>query len=432
MGLADDEDPARATVARGYPNRSYSPARLRDWYHFIQQLDESYFVEMRRFLKEDLGVKCPVTGTIGLGPLGTLSQSKMDFVDSHAYWDHPRFTHGNWSNTDWTEKNQPMVDNPADGTLWALAATRVLGKPFTVTEYNHSAPNDWQAECVPMIASFASAQDWDAVFLFAYSHDNRYKTKDHTVSFFDFEGNPQKMNLLPIGARIFLGGAVKPLSARRIVYASDQQMMGTASKDYYDIWPFARDVLGVTPAELMSSRVYLSFEGAGADARPESAGSVIQWTGDGPGTGTGRFIVRDPGAAVFVGFANGPLPVDLGDVRIERLQTPFATLTVVPTEPAAKLESAKRLLITAVARGGNTGMQWDASRHTVRDHWGSAPPLVEVVRASISIAGNRPVTVYALTPDGSRGEKMPPRQEKGRTIIDLGSVDTIWYELERQ
>jgi hypothetical protein len=431
-GLADDEDPAGSSVARGYPNRSYSPARLRDWYRFTQQTDEAYFVEMRRFLKEDLGVKCPVTGTIGLGPLGTLSQSKMDFLDAHAYWDHPQFTHGNWSNTDWIEKNQPMVDNPAGATLWGLAATRVAGMPFTVTEYNHSAPNDWQAECVPMIASFAALQDWDAVFLFAYSHDNRYKARDHTVSFFDFEGNPQKMDLLPAGARIFLGGAVTPLAAQRTVHASDDQMLGTASNYYYDIWPFARDVLHVTPADLMTSRLYLSFGDGSPGTPPGGVDTNLRWTGDGAGTGTGRFIVSGPGAAVFVGFANGPMPVDLGSVRVEKLDTPYATLTVVPKNTAEQLTQARSLLITAVARGGNTGTQWDPSRHTIHDHWGAAPPMVEVVHGTISITGDRPTSVYALTPDGKRGAKVPSRHGNGRTVIDLGSENTIWYEVERE
>ena len=429
--LADNEDPIQGTVPRGYPNYGYSPARLRDWYRFVQEIDQAYFVEMRRFLKEDVGVKCPVTGTIGLGPLGTLSQSHMDFVDAHAYWDHPQFTRGSWSNTDWIENNRPMVDNPSGGTLWGLAATRVADKPFTVTEYNHSAPNDWQAECVPMIATYAALQDWDAVFLFAYSHDNNYQAKDHTVSFFDFEGNPLKMELLPAGARIFLGNAAAPLAHERTVHASDELMLETASTYYWDIWPFARDVLHVTTHDALSRRLYLNFEGRPSGGPPYLADTRVSWTSDGPDTGTGRFVLRDARAAVFVGFAHGPMPVDLGQVRIEKLQTPFVALTVVPQQSGESIAHAKCLLVTAVARGGNTGTHWDATRHTVRDRWGSAPPLVEIVHTTISITGDRPLTAYALTPQGTRGAKVPSSQESGRTLIELGSEKTICYELVR-
>ena len=104
----------------------------------------------------------------------------MDFVDAHAYWEHPQFPRRQWDMTDWEIPNTPMVDDPAGATLWGLAATRVAGKPFTVTEYNHPAPNDWQAECMPMIATYAALQDWDGVFLFDYvdSHKKYEKARD--------------------------------------------------------------------------------------------------------------------------------------------------------------------------------------------------------------------------------------------------------------
>ena len=64
-----------------------------------------------------------------------------------------------------------MSDDPAGATLFPLAASRLAGKPFTVSEYNHSAPNDYQAECIPQLASFAAAQAWDGVWVYSYAHD---------------------------------------------------------------------------------------------------------------------------------------------------------------------------------------------------------------------------------------------------------------------
>ena len=45
----------------------------------------------------------------------------------------------------WTTRPTPRCGS--------LAATRVAGKPFTVTEYQHPAPNDWAAECIPEIST---------------------------------------------------------------------------------------------------------------------------------------------------------------------------------------------------------------------------------------------------------------------------------------
>jgi hypothetical protein len=77
-------------------------------------------------------------------------------------------------------------------------------------------------------------------------------------------------------------------------------------------------------------------------------------------------------------------------------------------------------------------MKWDASRRTVSDQWGAAPPLVEVVGATINIPSPRPLTAFALTPEGTRGAKLPTSTKDGRTTITLGSEKTIWYELVRQ
>ncbi|MFI5382186.1 MAG: carbohydrate binding domain-containing protein, partial [Tepidisphaerales bacterium] len=175
VGLRTDEDPAAGSVAVCKKGQPFASLRLRDWHRFLQEIDEKYFVGMYSFLKKDLGVKCAVTGTIAYGPLGTIGQAKMDFVDQHSYWEHPHFPRRQWDMNDWVINNKPMSDSPQGSTMAGLVTTRVLGKPYTVTEYQHSAPNEWQAECMPMIATIAAAQDWDGVFIFAYSHNQNYK-----------------------------------------------------------------------------------------------------------------------------------------------------------------------------------------------------------------------------------------------------------------
>jgi hypothetical protein len=42
-------------------------------------------------------------------------------------------------------ENESMV-NQKGGTLSGLALQRVAGKPFTVTQYNHAAPNTYSSE----------------------------------------------------------------------------------------------------------------------------------------------------------------------------------------------------------------------------------------------------------------------------------------------
>lgn len=428
--LSADEDPARGTVRRGNANGTH--ARSRDWYDFLQQTDEAYFVGMSRFLKEELGVQCPITGTIGLGPLGTESQSTMDFVDAHAYWDHPEFPHRSWDMRDWTIRNKPMVDDPTGATLWELAATRVAGKPFTVTEYNHAAPNEWQAECVPMIASFAAAQDWDGVFLFDYVGDDQYE-RTHTTGYFDIEGNPLKMATIPLAARLFIGGAVPPFARRHVVAPTRDVMLNTASRFYFTLWPFVHDTQQVDWPIPLREQLSIQFENDNTVATPGNAPEPgIAWTSSGPDSGTGRYVVAAPGAFVFAGFASGEFPIRAGSVSIEKLETPFATIMVAPADPSKEIASADRLLVCAIARGSNSGMKWDAARRTVSMRWGNAPSLVEIVHATLAITGDRPLAAFALTPEGTRGASVPVTVQGNRTLVHLGERSTLWYELERK
>jgi len=122
-----------------------SPARTLDRMRFLAETEKAYFDDMRAFIRKELGSKALVTGTIVFGPLGLYAQSDMDFIDGHAYWQHPRFPNKPWDSGDWLISQKAMTDHPTEAPLFRLAAQRLRGKPYTVSEYNHPAPLDSQA-----------------------------------------------------------------------------------------------------------------------------------------------------------------------------------------------------------------------------------------------------------------------------------------------
>lgn len=453
-GLRTSEDPAAGSVTRGGLGGADAPVRNRDWYAFLQATDEAYFVGMRDWLRSELGVKAPITGTIGLGMLGTKSQSKMDFVDSHAYWDHPHFPRRQWDQSDWEIKNKPMVDDPAGAALWTLAATRVWGKPFTVTEYNHAAPNDWQAECVPMVMAYAAAQDWDAVYLFDYTGGTDY-AKPNTRNFFSVEGNVAKMAALPLAARMFHLGVQRAVDDR-VIDVADEEALDTAPRHFFQQWSFLRDERKLTWREALSRRVKVRF-GSPQQDPPEffhPAESPIDWSAG--GAGTGRFVAYGRAAGAFVGFAGGPMPVGLGVARLTKLESPFAAIQIVAADPVAAAAAAAaktpegapdmkkvlagpdRLLVSAVARQSAAGMTWNADRTSVGTKWGKSPAKIEVVRGEIELASAKPIEVWALGPDGKRLKQVPAtfKPGKGGTAstaqFPLGTEPTVWYEVVRK
>ena len=70
------------------------------------------------------------------------------------------------------------------------APTRILGKPFTITEYNYCPPNKFRGDGGVMMGAYASLQDWDALYRFAWSHSRDGMFGNHAVRGFDICRDP--------------------------------------------------------------------------------------------------------------------------------------------------------------------------------------------------------------------------------------------------
>ena len=188
-----------------------------DFVDFLYQLDGRYFDAMHSFLKNELGCKHPVKGTQVDAYSSYFSQARCDYIDSHGYWQHPSFPHKPWDQADWTVDNSPMVDHGAEVVV-ELAARRVRGMPFNVSEYCHPAPSTYCAEQVPTIALLGAMQDWDGVVFHCWQ-ESTYDWRHHKVerlpadridSWFNMAQHPVKLVTLPFGALAFRRGDVAP------------------------------------------------------------------------------------------------------------------------------------------------------------------------------------------------------------------------------
>jgi len=399
------EDPANDSVTILAAGDPASAARAADWLRFLQATEQTFYSGMRDYLKNDLHVQAPVTGTIAFGAIGLLNQANMDYVDAHSYWDHPQFPHKQWDMRDWRINNMPLSDHPERSTMAGLAACRVAGKPFTVTEYNHADPNEWASECVPMLAATAALQDWDGVFLFAYTHDTNYQ-KDHSSGFFDIEGNPGKLAFMPLAYRMMVDGAIKPLPAvRRVGISADQ------------VFAPGRNL--PTPHDIFAARYEMSFEEvrsvAAANAAPQ-----IDWQAQ--GSGSGSFAGSWDSAGVFTGFPKDNQVIALGPVKLEQIHTPFISALLTPMDPSKPDD----YLLAMVGRTTNTDMQWDANRHTLTNRFGKAPALVETVSATLICPEG--FAVYPIDDAGKAAEALP---KTAGNRVDLSAAKAVWYRIAK-
>ena len=184
---------------------SYTNARVKDMSEFYIKLQDDYYSEMYNYLKNDLNVKVPIVGTNwNIGPGDLITQSKFDFIDNHSYWDHPSFPVTPWDSNDWLISNTPMVQSTDGGTIPGLfSGVPFAGKPFTVSEYNHSFPNRYQSEALLFTTAYSSFHNADALMFFDYSGSSTDWETDKVNGYFDIHRNSVMMGLNPSCAFAF-------------------------------------------------------------------------------------------------------------------------------------------------------------------------------------------------------------------------------------
>lgn len=400
---------------------------------FLADTEKRYFDGMRNFIKHDLNSRAMVTGTIVFGPLGLYAQSDMDFIDSHAYWQHPRFPNRPWDSGDWTVDQKPMSDNPP-GTLLELASERLAGKPYTVTEYNHPAPLDSQAECVPMIASFAAAQDWDGVWLYTYTHSNDSWDREYMNSYFDIDTNPAKWGFMPAGAVMFRDDEILPFrnQAVRTIDDTHQKMLDALAD--FQIKHDRNLAASISAAEKEKLDTAFSLALAQTPAAQAvrtggrlSAKAHLQWD---VVNNRGLYVLRNDRCYVVTG--NTERFKDVANGLSLAIQQPgFAAVTVTAMDDKPMTDS-NRILITACGRCENTGMQFSEDRRTVGRNWGQAPVEIEPVEGTITLPkrlNNTPMTCKVLNPDGTVKQQFTVTNN---TIALKAEYGTMWYLVERE
>jgi len=403
-----------------YANRT--PAAQEDWYGFLWSLEEKYWPGMYSFLKQDLKAKPLVLGTqMFWSPFPI--QTKLDVIDSHAYWQHPNFPHKQWDMNDWNEKNISMAGAPDGGTLARLALQRIVGKPYICSEYNHSAPNTYSAECFPLVCAYAAMQDWDGIFAFAYSHRTNDWAKGYVPSFFDIDQHPLKMATLPGALATWLRGDVATASGGEFAPVTSAQAFQQAKRGGPRI---GAEQFGVKTEDALSKQVGILPVAAASkgEAVVRRATSQPQFVWD---TQDHSVTVDSPKSKALIGHLGGRA-VQLGDVTIvpgETLQD-WAVIQVTAMD-GDDFKTAHRILVTATGYTENTGMKWrDAGKTTVGTDWGHAPSLVEGIAATVKLPISGTFKAWALDERGARREEVPLT---AGTLELKPSAKTLWYEI---
>ncbi len=419
--------------------KSRAPDMMRaDYYRFFMDVEGAYWTSMRDYLKNDLGLEAPVSGT-QLGYSTPHLQAELDYVDAHAYWQHPKVK------MDWRINNIAMV-NSRGGCVANLAARRVEGKPFTISEYNHPYPNFYGAEGQPMLRAYGAFQGWDGVF--EYSYNNRQGAEpDFNEYFFSIVARTDVLAHIPACAAMYLRGDVKESPANIVVNLPCEKGLEHMMKTRTAKCGINGATDGKLPLELaLAHKVSVDVTGR----TPPFSGSVpelgkrivsdtkeLVWDNEIPEKGA--WTVNTPNTKVFSGFPNGRV-FDLGGVKIAVGETKlgWATVSLTSHDATGFGEGGRpsRILLAATGLSHNKDADFAKPKGGKAlgrgKDWGHGPVVNEGIPAEITLPSPAAKTVCrALDERGEPKADVPVTADaEGRAVLKIGpDYKTVWYEI---
>ncbi len=413
-----------------------SENRLGDLTDFYMQLQKNHFDKLYAFLKNNLGVKAMITGTNELlGVQNLRHQTNMDFIDDHSYWDLPNFPVKGFDPLNWSIKNQSMLKSEnMEGITNLFSGLKLSTKPYTVSEYNHCAPNIYRTEMMPILTAYGSLHDCDAMILYSYSN-NYYNEKGAVKNWFFLQNDRSILNQSPVAAMVYRNQLLKadnqPLT---IQYSSDffrksAKIYETDNFDYPKYY---------NPRIALQRNV--TVKGV-SEATTTNFSTIPNLTTDKITTITNETTLDKTQGILqtvsskyisIAGFLNNAPNTKVGDLELVNAND-FGVITWAALADSS-LKNSEKSLLTIVTRQENTGMGWNATKTSLGNNWGNTPLVFPPMKTTLNLSINADTLyVYPLDDKGNaqKGVKYLPSAAKIFTInIDQSQNYTTWYGLK--
>ena len=371
--------------------------------------------------------------------LNLYSDARTGMVDRHNYFGGA----GNEGiKIGKTFKSGSMLARPGMGNLSA-GFQQVDNNAFMLSEWIHVQPNEWYAEGPVLMGAYGwGLQGWDVSYLFQMGSTHGKISDRIGLNLWD-ASNPVGLATFPAVSRMVRRLDVRessntfPLNVHLPSLAEGRLSFLGATQQSHDEKSFATDKV---PMEaLAATRVAVKFtetyqDTPAFDLEPYLDGSTIvaatkqlRWTPGGKDNPTsGYFTINTPGTKGFVGFAPGDKTFDLGDGFAITPAKGFAVILLSAKGSSETLSASKEIILTAMARGRNTGMELNPEGNSILN-MGKAPILLEPVMAGLQVPFTG--TLEILDHDGNTATGTHPF--KNSFDIDGSRDKTPFYLLRR-
>lgn len=377
-------------------------------------------------------------------------RAEFDFVDNHMYWDHPHFLGGAWQLPS-RGGNGGGSAISAGGAGLHVAASRLIDKPFTITEFHFVPPNPFRAESGLLYGAFAAIQDWSGLYRFAYSGNPKNTFSPEPVGFFDIVNDPITQIAEYAAVALFIRGDLPAADHALVVAAPEAEFLarghervGIKAEKLGWLFKLGSKVgAGQVPGAIAMAPGAGSAEEALAAAktngwlpaanRTDLANGVYQDTTGGVTleTGPGVLTIDTPKTAGFAGPADttgtaGPLTIGL------KGSWAAAWASTVDGKP---IKDSARILFAHITDVKNTGDKFAGRDQRVLESWGTLPYLVKAGKAAVSLKHPKAksLKVWRLDLTGKRTARMQSRVVKGALTFTANTATTpdgtLLYEI---
>nr|MBX2871693.1 carbohydrate binding domain-containing protein [Saprospiraceae bacterium] len=365
----------------------YSTKRIADLAEFYINIQRAYFQEMKLFLQEDLAIKVPITGTNALvGPADAMSMVDLDFLDDHAYWDHPRFPNQPWDGYDWFINNESMLKNLSGGTFnGILGGLAMTDRPYTISEYNHAYPNQYQSEMVPLLAAYLSWHDVDGLMFFEY-HGGPYDDwdRDYLNGYFSLNRNHSIMSLMPIYSHAYRNGLIDPAPNTIEISYSQEDVYGFHEADNFGRWgkflPYDQTIAYQQPVK---TTTYESETGFDPTMIPEINSNDFQLPQITLNGNSGTLIINTPKIQSLTGFLDENPGIASANITLHQ-GSGFGQVGLLSLTEQ-DIQNSEELLLFVASTIQNSNQQWDGLT-TVHNNWGSEPTQIKPLNLEVTLS----------------------------------------------
>lgn len=429
------------------------------WGKFLTKLQIKANDRMIRYLRK-CNVHAPVTGVNYRSYIPQVFiREKLEMVDMHGYWDHPQFP-GKPFKMPYRFHQRSALKTTISQPR-GMFFSRVIGKPFSITEFNFVYPNPYRAEGSPITGAYAALQGWDMLCRFDYATTHTGLQAVKRLRSFSFASDPIHVLGDRIISLLYLRGDVQKAPTTFHYVVDEVSAYQTASNGKAKGLPASLSFLGLygrvgsissqaLPASSMNpNAVYIaSPEDAARINRPDvlakderllkrlsqkgrldlpsynlKDGSFVSETGQIKldGTNDAWSAVTDA-SETFVMLDQGKR---IGQsVSVENSGKPCTVfVAALDDQPLA---SAERLLILHLTDVQNSEVTYENEEHQLVTKWGKLPLIARKATARVSIKCAKPKqkVVWALNMKGKRIRKMQTHV-KDDTLVFVANPSSI-------